>query len=208
MKPYRPYFQRALESSYPDAARQIQADIANTFDSLKDDVAFSKHSVNPVDRRLEMSAYFLALIIVLDKRGITSEKIRQLCLDIAYAYVKPESQFQMMLKKLPGKLIGTWIGNLIVPAFAKRIGQLAHPEGFKVQVITDPKQTFGLGYGFDIIECGICKQFTRHGYKHYANILCDVDHVTSGLAGLELIRSGTIANGATKCDFRFKRISN
>lgn len=208
MKAYKPYFQRALESLFPDAAQQIQHDIDNTFVALKDDVAFAKHSANPVDRRLEMSAYFLALIMVLDKRGITSEKIRQLCLDIAYAYVKPENQFQVMLKKLPAKLIGTWIGRLIVPAFAKRIGTLAHPEGFKADVITDPKETFGLEYGFDIIECGICKQFTRHGYKHYANILCDVDHVTSGLAGLELIRSGTIANGASKCDFRFKRLSN
>ncbi|MFI5156145.1 MAG: L-2-amino-thiazoline-4-carboxylic acid hydrolase [Chitinophagales bacterium] len=42
--------------------------------------------------------------------------------------------------------------------------------------------------------------------KKYASILCEVDKVTSGLAGLDLIRTGTIALGAKKCDFRFKKI--
>jgi len=31
--------------------------------------------------------------------------------------------------------------------------------------------------------------------------------LTSNMAGLILIRTGTIANGAEKCDFRYKRIS-
>jgi hypothetical protein len=81
----------------------------------------------------------------------------------------------------------------------------AHPDGFAVDIITDPKETFGLGYGFDIIECGICKLFTKHRAGNYTKILCEVDHLTSSLAGLDLIRTGTIANGATKCDFRFKQ---
>ena len=40
------------------------------------------------------------------------------------------------------------------------------------------------------------------------SILCEVDEITSALAGLKLVRTGTIANGAKKCDFRFikKRI--
>ncbi len=37
-----------------------------------------------------------------------------------------------------------------------------------------------------------------------ASILCEVDKLTSSLAGLEMVRSGTIANGAAKCDFRWK----
>ena len=57
------------------------------------------------------------------------------------------------------------------------------------------------------IECGICKLFQKHNAGKYASILCEVDKVTSNLAGLELIRNSTIAYGAEKCDFRFKKIS-
>ena len=73
-------------------------------------------------------------------------------------------------------------------------------------MITDKKDTYDLGYGIDILECGICKLFQKHDAAKYASILCEVDKVTSGLAGLELIRTGTIALGATKCDFRFRKI--
>jgi hypothetical protein len=81
---------------------------------------------------------------------------------------------------------------------------IGHPDGFVVKMITDKKETYGLGYGIDIVECGICKLFNKHGYYQYARILCEVDELTSGLAGLKLIRAGTIANGASKCDFRWK----
>ena len=61
---------------------------------------------------------------------------------------------------------------------------------------------------FDILECGICKIFARHGFSKYAFLLCEVDYITSALAGLQLVRMGTIANGAEKCDFRFIRIDS
>jgi hypothetical protein len=205
MKAYKKYFTTSVRESYPNDFQTIQTEIDRAFQSLQPDIEFSKRSSNPMDRRLEISAYFLALVMVLDKRNVPQQEIRKLCVDIAHAYVKPENGLQAWMKKLPQRLIGTWVSEILLPAFNKRVSQLAHPDGFKVKILTDPKETFGLGYGFDILECGICKQFTKHHYQHYANILCDVDYVTSGLAGLELIRSGTIANGASKCDFRFKR---
>ncbi|MDB5014511.1 MAG: hypothetical protein JWQ25_2713, partial [Daejeonella sp.] len=55
---------------------------------------------------------------------------------------------------------------------------------------------------------GICKLFNKHNYQKYSAILCEVDEITSALAGLELIRKGTIARGATKCDFRFKKLTD
>jgi hypothetical protein len=101
-------------------------------------------------------------------------------------------------------LIGSWPARFLLTQLNKR---LIHPNerGFVARIITDPDETFGLGYGVDILECGICKLFNSHNYSRYASILCDVDEITSGLAGLKLVRSGTIAGGAEKCDFRFKR---
>ena len=102
------------------------------------------------------------------------------------------------------KYPNTWLGQILIKAFHKRVSVNTNADGFIANILTDKKETFGLGYGIDIIECGICKLFKKHNYSKYASILCEVDEITSGLAGLQLIRTGTIANGAKKCDFRFK----
>ena len=88
--------------------------------------------------------------------------------------------------------------------FHEKVSRNENKDGFIAHIITDPKQTFGLGYGVDIVECGICKLFAKHNYGKWASILCEVDKITTSLAGLDMIRTGTIANGAAKCDFRYK----
>ena len=90
------------------------------------------------------------------------------------------------------------MGQVLIKSFHKKASVNAHPDGFVAHIITDRQETYGLGYGIDIVECGICKLFQKHHYGKYATILCEVDEITSGLAGLQLIRTGTIARGAEK----------
>jgi hypothetical protein len=112
---------------------------------------------------------------------------------------------QKWLKQLPPKLVGWKITGGLINIFNKKVSVKGNPDGFRAVILTDKSETYGLGYGVDILECGICKLFQKHDAGKYAPILCEVDKVTSALAGLELIRHGTIANGADKCDFRFRK---
>ena len=175
--------------------------------SIQPDVGFARTCKNPIDRRLDFVACFLALIKVLDKNGEDYDKIRRISLEITINYVSPKNKFQAFIKKLMPKLVGYRITNYIIKKFDSRISKPFHPDGFVARIVTDKSETYGFGYGFDILECGICKLFQKHGYYKYASILCEVDKITSAFAGLELIQNGTIANGAEKCDFRFKIIS-
>jgi hypothetical protein len=138
--------------------------------------------------------------------GEPYDKIRNLCLQIVTEYVRPKNKWQAFMKRIPPKIIGLWLTKYLLRAFNKKVSRNENPDGFIANIITDKNETYGFGYGVDIIECGICKLFKKHGYEKYTSILCEVDKVTSGLAGLELIRTGTIAIGAEKCDFRFRRI--
>ncbi len=176
------------------------------YEAIAPDTQFSFRSSNPVDRRLDFCAYFLALIKTLDERGETYETIRLVSLEVVTEYVSPRNAFQRLMKKLPVKLIGTWLGKVMVRKFAERVRQNENKEGFIAEIITDHAATYGLGYGVDILECGICKLYNKHHYGKYAPILCEVDKLTSSLAGLELIRTSTIALGATKCDFRYRKL--
>ena len=203
MTQFKKYFAASLKANYPSRADQLFTELEKEFELILPDVKFAATSSNPMDRRLTFCAYFLALIKLLDKNGESFDKIRIVSLEIVKEYVRPKNGFQAFLKKLPPKLIKFKLTNTALKFLAKKLSKKGHPDGFVSSMIFDKEKTYGLGYGLDILECGICKLFNKHGFKKYAPILCEVDEVTSNLAGLKLIRSGTIANGATKCDFRY-----
>lgn len=206
MKNYKKSFRAVIRHLYPEEAAYLLSSIDHRFDEISDDVRFARMSNNPMDQRLGAAGYFLAMMMVLDKEGASFERIREISLQVAHHYVHPRNKFEAWLKRLPVKLIGNPFMDIFLKKLDKRVGEKAHPEGFVARIITDRHDTYGLGYGVDILECGICKLYEKHNYKKFASILCDVDHITSALAGLKIIRSGTIANGAVKCDFRYKRV--
>ncbi len=204
VKSYKKFFKKTVTSYFPRDSDNLMNQIDREYELIRKDIQFAESSKNPMDRRLNISAYFLSLIKVLDKRGESYENIRNISLEIAADYVQPKNWLHAKLKRLPAKLSGTKISSVLLKYLDRKISGKEHPEGFVSRIITDKKETFGLGYGVDILECGICKLFAKHNYEKYTPILCEVDYITSNLAGLELVRSGTIANGADKCDFRFK----
>lgn len=206
MKGFRKYFITAIRLNYPDRFSEVVSQTDTNYKGISKDTLFALTSRNPLDKRLDFSSYFLALIMTLDKEDESFDRIRQICLEIVTAYVQPKNKLQEFFKRLLPKLTNTWFGRTLISAFHKKISKNKNSGGFLANVITDKQATFGLGYGIDIIECGICKLFKKHNFDKYAPILCEVDAITSGLAGLKLVRTGTIANGAKKCDFRFQRI--
>ncbi|MEQ1585326.1 MAG: L-2-amino-thiazoline-4-carboxylic acid hydrolase [Cyclobacteriaceae bacterium] len=205
MGKFRKYFHDAIHKEYPQRAAHCIADIETAFKRIQPDVRFAKTSKNPVDRRMEIAAYFLATIEVLDKAGAPFEKIREVLHGIAHELVRPKNALQRMLKKLPVHMVDSWFGKFLIRQMQNKVSQRAHPDGFAVRVLTDKKETLGFGYGIDILECGICKLYNKHGLQKFTPLLCEIDYITTSLAGLKMHRSGTIALGASKCDFRYEK---
>jgi hypothetical protein len=202
---YRRYFVTGIKKNFPGNSDNIITKVDAHYKIISVDTSFAARSANPIDKRLDFSAYFLALIKTLDEQGEKFETTRKICLEIVIEYVRPKNKLQLLLKKLPAILINTRLATFFLKAFNKRVSRNSNSDGFIANIITDKKETLGLGYGVDIIECGICKLFNKHNYQKYSSILCEVDNITSALAGLKLVRNGTIALGAKKCDFRWER---
>lgn len=203
MKKHKYHIQQTIHRYYPAEARDLLAKMAETYQNLEKDLAFSHTSGNPMDKRMLVVGDFLALMRVLDEKGESFEQIRKISLEIAETAVQPTNAFEAWLKKLLPKLISFPVGRWFSRWFHGKVSQNKSSDGFIAHIITDKAETYGFGYGVDILECGICKLFKKYDYSKFAPIFCEVDYVTSGLAGLKLIRGGTIANGAKKCDFRF-----
>lgn len=205
---YRKYFIRAIRRNYPDSYPAIVESTESNYLRISVDTQFSFRSANPIDRRLDFCACFLALIKALDDRGETYDTIKRVSMEVVTDFVTPTNKFNQLMKRIPVMLVGTALWKTVIKIFARKVSINENSEGFIARIITSPEETYGLGYGVDIIECGVCKLFNRHQLGRYASILCEVDKLTSSLAGLELIRTGTIANGAAKCDFRYRKIDS
>jgi len=205
MPNFRKYFVEGIKKNFPGQSTKIISAADHHYKIISADTAFASSSNNPIDKRLDFCAYFLALIKTLDEQGETFETTKKVCLEVVTEFVRPKNRLQQLLKRVPANLTNTWLSILFLKEFGKRVNKNSNPDGFIANIITDKQETFGLGYGVDILECGICKLFNKHNHEKYTSILCEVDAITSDLAGLKLIRMGTIALGAKKCDFRWEK---
>jgi hypothetical protein len=62
----------------------------------------------------------------------------------------------------------------------------------------------GSDRGMNIKSCAICHLFGRHDAMDLVPYMCAYDDVMSDARGQGLRRTGTIALGASQCDFRFR----
>ena len=81
--------------------------------------------------------------------------------------------------------------------------QRQYPGDYVYNFIEGDGKTFD--YGVDYLECASCKFLAQQGAAEIAPYLCPVDILYSQALGWGLMRTMTLAEGAEKCDFRFKK---
>lgn len=59
--------------------------------------------------------------------------------------------------------------------------------------------------GYDYHECGIVKLCKDEGCPELAKYLCRLDFVLADIMGMTLKRTGTLAEGYDRCDFRYRK---
>ena len=202
----RKHFIVVLNRTFPFKYGELMTMIDEEYNLLKRDVEFSHYSANPMDKRLDSAAMFLSTFLILEKNGVSFLQLESIAKEIALESMKPKNIFYKVFRKLRYFLINAGLMNKFIHKLDRRVSVLAHPDGFKAHFILKKKNDNELVFGVDILECGICKFFKKHNHLKFATLLCEVDQITSRLNGLELQRSGTIASGALKCDFRYKRL--
>lgn len=80
MANYENYFIKAVKDAYSDRSESLLIELSKNVKRIANDTTFASTSSNPIDRRLDFCAYFLALIKTLDEQGESFETIRQICL--------------------------------------------------------------------------------------------------------------------------------
>ena len=91
-------------------------------------------------------------------------------------------------------------------AFRRKWSRETHEKKYKNDWVVDVlEKTPDYEFGFDYLECGVCKLGRDEGCPELAKYLCRLDYMTTEIMGVHLERTTTLAEGGPKCDFRFSR---
>lgn len=93
-----------------------------------------------------------------------------------------------------------------LPVLRNTVARLAErsrePGGFEIhRVERAPGELLAL----DVERCPLAEMFAREGAPEVGPLICKLDDAMAEMLGVELRRTGTIAAGATRCDFRYRR---
>jgi L-2-amino-thiazoline-4-carboxylic acid hydrolase len=154
----------------------------------------------PFTRFIISTGWFPAMYRVLQRYSGTVEEAGQLVYDSSRAY----------LNAVPG-FARRFLGfTSFTPRYIKGLKRRA-AESQARKYAGDYVFTYVEGdgisfdYGVDYTECASCKFLRAQGAFEIAPYLCAADQLYSDLLGWGLIRTMTLAEGAEKCDFRFKK---
>jgi hypothetical protein len=85
----------------------------------------------------------------------------------------------------------------------------SHREAFPQDFVYDfvePGPGDDFDFGINYKACGFCKFAAQHGDKEILPNICGLDFDAYATRGIQLVRTQTLAGGASHCDFRFSRM--
>ena len=150
---------------------------------------------------------FLAIGRVLRRHGVSTPVIGDIERETykAQLLTVPETE-----RLASGRQFMSADNQALVRAQAARSRTADHRAAFPDDFVYDfiepgPGDTFE--FGIDYKACGFCKFAARHGDKEILPTLCGLDFDAYAVRGIRLVRTQTLAGGASHCDFRFSRIT-
>jgi hypothetical protein len=154
----------------------------------------------PFTRFLISTAWYLSIYRALNHRGETIEEVGQLVYQATEAYLQASPRF---LRRFLGFMSFS-------PRYLRRVkkgAQKSHERQYPGDYVFDYVEGDGraFDYGVDYVECGPVKFLTKQGAPELAPYICPTDILSSELLGWGLKRTTTLAEGAERCDFRFKQ---
>lgn len=195
-----PFFRRALSSRFSkDEVERIVQQMQDEFRAMLLRLPYIGGKQNPLTTNLVACSWFLALYRVLQPRGLSDDEIGDLVYRVAEEWVKSSPRWlgrlQVLLAKTP--LLRIFFGQI-----SRQTQRRKYPGDFVVHFVPGDGRNFD--FGLDFTGCAIHKFFQAEQAGHFAKYMCRIDYLTTSFKGIELMRTDTIANGADKCDFRYR----
>jgi hypothetical protein len=182
-----------------DIATTLVNETKQAYEDILPEVPYIGGKKNIFSEWLNYGAYYLGLSQALSAHGHPIDEIGRIVFDTYEAMADYPKWF---LRNVGHLKYGSKYKDQLRKAAAVS-QERKYPADFVSHFIDGTDKEFD--YGLDVTECGICKLYTSHGADKLSRYMCLSDYVVSKAFGRGLVRYKTIAEGADKCDFRFKK---
>jgi hypothetical protein len=195
---------KVLVSHYDNEFADVVAgETRQEFEALIPQLPYIGGGKNRLTKDLIGAARFLALYTVLKKHDKTVEEIGKIIYEFTEAYLPSLSSLSKLGLQFSGRMMFTGVGKKLIKSQATLSQKRQYPEDWIWSFIEGDGKEFD--FGMDFIECAVCKFFKSQGADELTRFACLTDFPMSKFTGSGLVRTMTLAEGAEKCDFRFKR---
>lgn len=177
----------------------VVGDMRKRFSSLLEKVPYIGGSKNHLTETLLWSASALALYQAIQNRN-------KLIQDTGYIIYQA---MKITLEKMPRELAKDLGHKLFTEDYKNKLRHYAiysqnrEYTGDWVCNFIEGNNIFD--YGYDYTECGIQKFLRSQNADELTPYLCALDFLSSEVLETGLIRTSTLAEGSSKCDFRYRR---
>ena len=188
-----------IEAYFGENARALTAETRREFENLIPQFPYIGGK-QPHTEFIIFTGMLLAVYRVNKAHGKNAEQTGEMVFEMGRAFLNSFPTFLLRLF-MPLNFSRRYLD--LVRKGAIESQQRKYPEGNVINFIEGDGVTFD--YGVDYLECASCKFLAKQGAPEIAPYLCPVDILFSEALGWGLTRTTTLAGGADRCDFRFKK---
>jgi hypothetical protein len=168
----------------PDPVAPVLAAARETFESMLGELPYADRPAHAMFGSMFACAGMLAVFRVLRERGVDAHSWGRACHTLPPAVGESDEASREQARR---------------DGEASR--QDAAPNEFVFEIVEGDETT---DRGMNITSCAICHLFGKYDAMDLVPYMCAYDDVVSDAGGQGLRRTGTIALGASHCDFRFR----
>ena len=182
------------------ATNGIIRETRREFERLIPEIPYIGGKANRLTQDLIDCTMLLALYRILKGEGLRTEEIGKLVIEIEERRVQ---SYPRLLRKLLGIMIHSPLGKNRLREAATRSQERRYPGDWVSVYVEGDGAEFD--FGVDYLECGLCKFFHQQDADEFTPCLCQFDYVQQRAMQTGFFRTMTLAEGAERCDFRWKR---
>lgn len=182
-----------LANRFSDDAQTVVAEAEAIFDAMLPTMAYVDRPQHPLAPALFICSVNLSLYLALKQRGVDAHAFGSAMLNgLMRAPIPPMPQES-------NEALQTRLAHFAILAQESQTN--AQPGEDVVEVVTGAD----FDWGYNVKSCAICHSAAQYDAMEVVPYMCAVDDVMSDKNNQGLRRTGSIALGASHCDFRYKR---
>lgn len=184
-----------------EAAEAIVADAAERLGAMCDSIADPGWTAPHMRAFTIGGAIYVAVYLALAERGYDAARAWEVCEAATRARF---AGMRGLERKLASDGMYGWPMKALSRWLARR-SQQAPVGGWVFDFVEGERAEGGFEYGVDYRRCAIRELAIAQGAAEFAPYICLADVSGSDLLGWGLARTETLAQGGSRCDFRFHR---